>query len=88
MNNYTQYLADDYNPLSVFDNSEEDWYDDNDDELVALLIAETFDDTRNFKWNHCCDSWTEHVDKLINEEVFDRTYQMLYKTFCKLADML
>ena len=88
MNKYTQYLVDDYDPLSVVDDSDEDWYDDDDDELATLVIAEMFDDTRNFKWDHCRDSWTEHVDKLIHEEMFDRTCQMLYKTFCKLADML
>jgi hypothetical protein len=52
MNKYTQYLVDDYDPLSVVDDSDEDWYDDDDDELATLVIAEMFDDTRNFKWDH------------------------------------
>ena len=88
MNSYTQYLVDDYVPLSVIDDSDEDWFADNDDELATLVIAEMFDDTRTFKWDHCRDSWTAHVDKLIHEKMFDRTYRMSYKTFHKLADML
>jgi hypothetical protein len=88
MNKYTQYLVDDYDPLSVVDDSDEDWYDDDDDELATLVIAEMFDDTRNFKWDHCRVSWTDHVDKLIHEKMFDRTYRMSYESFCKLADML
>jgi hypothetical protein len=49
MDKYTQYLVDDYDPLSVVDDSDEDWYNDDDDELATLVIAEMFDDTRNFK---------------------------------------
>ena len=85
MNKYTQYFVDDYDPLSVIDNSDEDWYDGNDDELATLVIAEMFDDTR---WDYCRVSWTDHVDKLIHEKMFDRTYRMSYESFCKLADML
>jgi hypothetical protein len=46
MNNYTHYVADDYDPLFVFHDSDEDWYNDDDDELAALVIAEMIDDTR------------------------------------------
>jgi hypothetical protein len=45
MNNYTQYLAGNYDPLSVFHNSYEDCYDHNDD-AATLVIAKMFDHTR------------------------------------------
>jgi hypothetical protein len=88
MSNYTQYLADDCNLLYVVDNSEDDWHNDDVEELAALVITEMFDDTRNFKWDHCRDEWKNHVDKLLHEGLFDRTCRMSFEAFGKLADML
>jgi hypothetical protein len=59
MSNETQYIADNYTQLRVFEDSDDDWYDD-DEELAAPVIAEMYD-TMNFKWDHCRDAWKNHV---------------------------
>ena len=62
MSNETQYLADDYTLLPFFEDSDNDWYDDDDKEFAASVIAKMYD-TMNLNWDHCLDERKNHESR-------------------------
>jgi hypothetical protein len=57
-------------------------------EIQFLLCMEAAMGERKIKWKHTRVNWKEHVEKLIHEEDFDRTYRMSVEAFNTLVDLL
>jgi hypothetical protein len=86
---FEAFLYDDKNNDS-FGYLVEEWedfvMDDLEEQLAAMAAVSQLE--RNFRWQHTCLNWEEHVAKLLHENAFGYTYRMSLDAFNNLVELL